>query len=350
MARSFEPEFEEERIGKPAWPWFIATAGLVTIAIVFLLALTRPSSNDETATVSSTSEASVSTTAPTITTTPEPEPEPTPSAAPWIGTFQWTEVQSTPEGEDTVVTHRIELTELAGDGSSLVGHLRQDGFESAIDIDVNGVIIDGVMTILASDHAGRDPAPYLDREVLWRFGGDASAPSTRLGALRTLLPGLAPDGAYFAPGDGNTTAVAAPAETTTTTEATTTTETTEPPPDVSVWLGTYTWTEFAGSASTDQTLIHQLQLTNFSPLDNELTGQLSQNGLDASTDVEVAAAIDGTDLVVVAINDRSQPPVYPPGTVLFHLRGDPAGPATVLAGLLTLRDPPAGTGNYFTRS
>lgn len=357
---------EQPPPGEPTPPWIWLAATFVMVALTFggLYALTRPSGGDGETTADTsadgqvTGDASVSssTTAPVVVNASPTSERASAALIPWVGSFIWTEIERRSDG-DRAAAHRLDLTNLSADGDIITGRLQQTGLSAPVDITVTAQLIDGVVTVLASSGS---PSTYVDREVLFRLTGDPAAPTTDLGGLQTLLS-PASEGAYFGPGAGGTTAVGDPGTVTTTTsdpstttsETTSTTATTVPTtttaPTLDRWLGGYTWTEFVGGgASSDQTLIHQLQLTGVSADGNRLLGRLTQNGFQTANNVAVAAEPSGGDVLIRVVQVDSVPPAYTAGEVLFLLAGDPVNPITTVHELDVLQVGLIPSGSYFT--
>ncbi len=330
--------------------WLIAT-GLVVAATVTVIVLLTRGESDEIVADETTTTVPLETTTTTVPDESTSSTGPVDELTPWLGTLQWTEVARNPATGDRTLVHRLDLDEATAEG--IDGRLQQNGFEPATDVAVSAEMIDGVLTVLATPVAG-DTTPYVEREVLFRLGGDPAAPSTELAGLLTLLSDIDDTGLYFARGPGTTTVVDVIGETTTSTtdptSSSSTSSTAEPGPDLSRWLGTFRWTETAGNGgSGDPTVIHQLDLLRFDDDRTALEGRLTQTGLDRTIEVTVVAAPGDDGIVIAVVEDRSEPPFYNDGAVLFGLTGDATRPTTALFDLAVLEPERPATGTYFTR-
>jgi hypothetical protein len=113
------------------------------------------------------------------------------------------------------------------------------------------------------------------------------------------------------------------------------------------WVGTYSWIEFVeGDPGSDQTLAHELELTDVSEDGLTMVGTLSQEGFQTSQTVTVLAVSGDESISIEFVSPISGNPPYVEAEVLFRMSGDPADPQTTIVGLSTLVPRPE-PGTYF---
>lgn len=145
---------------------------------------------------------------PTTTTTDSPSStdvmDAPVDAEQWAGTYIWTEFFEGDPGSDQTLVHRLELTDVSDDGTSIGGTLTQEGFQTFAIMDVLGVAGDGFILVEFSS-VTEGSASYVAGEVLFRLDGNPQRPETTIAGLVTLAPDP-PTGTLFLPDDGSTVA------------------------------------------------------------------------------------------------------------------------------------------------